>query len=80
MSDPTRYESDIRDLIKTVARMEAKIDSLGNVREIAIEAQQSSKSAHLRIDRLDKVVNWAGTTIIGALIVGAITLLYQNRG
>lgn len=73
MSDPSRYEADMRDLIKTVARMEAKIDSLGNVREIAMEAQQSSKSAHLRLNKLDKIVFWAGTTFIVTLVA----LVYQ---
>ncbi|MFF2242541.1 peptidase, partial [Bacillus thuringiensis] len=49
----------------------------GNVRELAIEAQQSAKSAHLRVDRL---VSWMGTTVIGLIIAGAIALLFKFVG
>ena len=50
------------------------------MRELAIEAQQSAKSAHLRVDRLDRLVFWMGTTVIGSLIAGAITLLFKFAG
>lgn len=66
-------------LLVGLTRVETKIDMLGNVREIAIESQQSAKSAHLRIDRLDKYVFWISTTIIGALVAGAIGLLFKLK-
>lgn len=41
---------EIKTLLMAVSRIEQKVDNLGNVREIAIETQQISKSAHNRID------------------------------
>jgi hypothetical protein len=72
----SRMLSDIRERI---ARVEAKIDSMTDVRstaedakEIAQEALQSTKSAHHRIDKIDKIIFWLGTTVIGAVITGII--------
>ncbi|KOS30769.1 peptidase [Bacillus anthracis] len=71
---------DMKELLVGLTRVETKLDTLGNVKEVAIEAQQSAKSAHLRVDRLDKLVFWLGTTVIGAVIVGAITALFKFAG
>jgi len=56
------------------------VDKLDRSDDLAREADQRARSAHHRLDRLDKLVFWAGTTIIGALFVGAVTLLYKNQG
>ncbi|MED1304107.1 hemolysin XhlA family protein [Bacillus pacificus] len=79
MDEQTQHD-DMKELLVGLTRVETKIDGLGNVRELAIEAQQSAKSAHMRIDRLDKLVFWLGTTVVGAVIVGAITALFKFAG
>ncbi len=56
---------DMKELLVGLTRVETKLDTLGNVKEVAIKAQQSAKSAHMRVDRLDKLVFWLGTTVIG---------------
>lgn len=71
---------DMKELLVGLTRVETKLDTLGNVKEVAIEAQQSAKSAHLRVDRLDKLVFWLGTTVVGAVIVGSITALFKFAG
>lgn len=78
----SRMLSDIRERI---ARVETKIDSMTDVRstaedakEIAQESLQSTKSAHRRIDKIDKIIFWLGTTVIGALITGGIALLWKG--
>ncbi|MFZ3195066.1 hemolysin XhlA family protein [Bacillus wiedmannii] len=71
---------DMKELLVGLTRVETKLDTLGNVKEVAIEAQQSAKSAHMRVDRLDKLVFWLGTTVVGAVIVGAITALFKFAG
>lgn len=43
---------EMRTLLVAVGRIEQKVDNLGNVREIAIQTQESAKSAHNRIDDL----------------------------
>jgi hypothetical protein len=65
------------DIIIQLTRLETKIDAMGNVKDVANEALASSKSSHLRIDKIDKIIFWAGTAIIGALAVGAIGLLFR---
>lgn len=91
--------SKIEAIAVSMARLETKFDSLGNVKDIAIEALQSAKSAHHRIDniekefaektkaikeennirlaKIEKVIYWAGTTIIGGVALGAISLLFH---
>ena len=68
---------DFTKVIIGLTRVETKIDVLSNVRELAIEAQQSAKSAHLRVDCL---VFWMGTTVIVSIIAGAIALLFKFLG
>ncbi|OUA94876.1 peptidase [[Bacillus thuringiensis] serovar konkukian] len=79
MDEQTQHD-DMKELLVGLTRVETKLDTLGNVKEVAIEAQQSAKSAHMRIDRLDKLVFWLGTTVVGAVIVGAITALFKFAG
>ena len=71
---------DFKELLVGLTRVETKLDTLGNVKDVAIEAQQSAKSAHLRIDRLDKLVFWIGTTVVGAIITGGIMALFKFAG
>jgi hypothetical protein len=65
-----------KEILMSLARLETKMDNLGNVKEVSNEALQSSKNAHIRIDRIDKIIFWAGTTIIGGVVIGAIGLLF----
>jgi Haemolysin XhlA len=65
-----------KEILMSLARLETKMDNLGNVKEVSNEALQSSKNAHLRIDRIDKIIFWAGTTTIGGVVIGAIGLLF----
>ncbi|RWQ73385.1 peptidase [Bacillus cereus] len=70
-------DDDFTKVIIGLTRVEIKIEGLSNVGELAIEAQQSAKSAYLRVDRL---VSWMGTTVIGLIIAGAIGLLFKFLG
>ena len=45
------------------------------LRMLQLKRKESAKSAHLRIDRLDKLVFWIGTTVVGAIITGGIMAL-----
>jgi hypothetical protein len=75
----------LSDIRERVVRVETKIDSMTDVqhtaevaKETASEALASTRSAHKRIDKIDKVNFWLGTTIIGAVITGVITLLWKG--
>lgn len=77
----------LTEIRERVVRVETKIDSMTDVRttaeaaeKIANEALQSTKSAHRRIDKIDRIIFWLGTTVIGALITGGIALLWKGVG
>ncbi|MFB0841766.1 hemolysin XhlA family protein [Paenibacillus oleatilyticus] len=69
-----------QEILQRLTRVETKLDLMNSARDIAQEALQSTKSAHHRLDRVEKTIFWAATTIIGALIVGAITLIFKLKG
>lgn len=61
-----------------IAHIKAILSTMANTNSIALEAVQSAKSAHHRLDRIEKTVYWAGTTIIGAVIVGIVTFFMKG--
>lgn len=83
----------IRNVYERLGSIEAKLDGINEVRlmasraddkaeeakKIAEEALISTKSAHHRLDKLDKIVYWAGTTIIGAIILALIGLVLKTN-
>jgi hypothetical protein len=58
-----------------VAEIKGILKTMAHTNETANEALQSSRSAHKRLDKIDKIIFWAGTTIIGAIV-----FLYKNQG
>ena len=81
--DPTNnILSDIRE---RMVRVETKIDTMTEVqttaddaKEIANTALASTKSAHRRLDKMDKIIFWSATTIIGAVVLALIALLING--
>lgn len=68
----------IIEMKEDIASIKSILSTMANTNNVALEALQSSKSAHHRLDRIEKIVYWAGTTIIGALIVGAISIFLKG--
>jgi hypothetical protein len=67
-------------ILERLARVETKIDYMVSARDIAQEALQSTKAAHHRLDRLEKIVYWASTTIIGSVILAVIAMVLKTKG
>ena len=72
----------LSEIRERVVRVQTKIDTMSEVqkeasdaKETANEALSSSKSAHKRINKIDKAIFWLVTTIIGAVIVNIISIL-----
>ncbi|SDD29332.1 Haemolysin XhlA [Paenibacillus sp. UNCCL117] len=68
-----------------LARLETKLDAIKDlskkveeIDDLAKEAMQSTKAAHKRLDMIDKVINWAGTTIIGSVLLAVIALVIKK--
>lgn len=65
----------INDLTVTVQRLVEKFE-VNN--DISREALDKAKSAHHRLDGIDKIIFWGGTTIIGAIILSAIAFVVSG--
>ncbi|PYI52557.1 hemolysin XhlA family protein [Paenibacillus flagellatus] len=73
-------DSDIqKEILQRLTRVETKLDMMSSVRDMAQEALQSTAAAHKRLDRLEKIVYWAATTIIGSVIVGVMAMLFNLK-
>lgn len=73
-------------ILQRLVRVETKIDGLASVErkvdetdDIAKDALASTKSAHRRLDKVDKVINWTATTIIGAVIIALLSLIFMTN-
>ncbi|MEK4712223.1 hemolysin XhlA family protein [Sporosarcina sp. FSL K6-5500] len=81
--DPTNnILSDIRE---RMVRVETKIDTMTEVqttadgaKEVANKALESTKSAHRRLDKMDKIIFWASTLIIGAVVLALIATAFKG--
>lgn len=67
----------LTEIRERLVRVETKLDSMTDARDIATSAHTSAKSAHRRLDRIEKIVYWAGTTIIGAVVIGIINFFMR---
>jgi len=83
-SEEARVLSEIRE---RVVRLETKIDAMTDVRDTAeaardtaLEALQSAKSAHLRIDEIADNQRWLWRTLVGAIVAAVIAAVTNLQG
>ncbi|WP_391209189.1 hemolysin XhlA family protein [Psychrobacillus sp. L4] len=76
----------IRNIYERLGGIEGKIDDIrdisiteDNAEKVAQEAFSSTKSAHHRLDKIDKIIFWVSTTIIGSVLLAILTLLYNKN-
>lgn len=83
----------IRNIYERLGGIEAKLDGINQVRDtaqraeskadsaqdIADKALESTKSAHHRLDKIDKIIWWVTTTIIGMVIAALIGLIIKTN-
>lgn len=55
-----------------------RLDELKIIEDIAKNAQQLSEHAHKRLDKVDTVIFWVSTTVIGAVILGIIAFTLKG--
>ncbi|WP_336663587.1 hypothetical protein [Kurthia gibsonii] len=65
----------VQEIRKMAEATELKAEEAQRIADIANE---STKSAHKRLDKLDKIVWWVATSIIGAVIVGLMALVIKG--
>lgn len=59
--------------------IEGKLDAAIDAKETAVKAKASADSAHLRLNKIDKIIFWLGTTIVGAVILAIIKFTTEGR-
>lgn len=67
------------EILQRVTSVETKLDMILKDRENVAEAMKianaadiSARSAHHRLNKIDKIIFWLATTVIGALILALI--------
>lgn len=68
------------EILQRLTRLETKLDLMGTAKDVASEALVSARAAQLRLDKLEDNQKWLWRTVIGAVIVGAIGLLWKGMG
>ncbi len=83
MSEPDHKV--LTDILERIVRVETKIDVMADIKTTAVQAKAtadealaSTKSAHYRIDKIDKIIFWVGTTIVGSVILGMLAMLFTK--
>lgn len=61
-----------------VDNMDEKLDRAITANETATEALEKAKSAHKRLDKIDKIIFWMGTTVVGAILLAVIRLVTER--
>lgn len=72
-------ETSIRTTSELTANVNRLVEKLDKSDDMAREAFEKAKSAHKRLDKIDKIIFWAATTIIGTVILGVIAM-YARGG
>ncbi|TKI70106.1 MULTISPECIES: hemolysin XhlA family protein [Lysinibacillus] len=76
----------VRDVYERLGAIGEKLDGINYIRDTANRAEDkadealaSTKSAHHRLNKIDKIVWWASTTIIGAVILALLALVIKTN-
>ncbi|MEK3722328.1 hemolysin XhlA family protein [Paenibacillus sp. FSL H8-0034] len=74
----TNVRIDLRELstkMDTFKDLSRKID---DVDDLAKKAMESTKAAHHRLDKIDKINTWLATTIIGGIILAVLGFILKG--
>lgn len=66
----------IGDMASSLDRLVTKLDQSD---DLARDAMRSTKSAHHRLDRIEKTIFWVGTTVVGAVILAIIKTMMEGK-
>jgi len=77
MDATSKLEEKLDDIKDRLIVIETKMAMINGVEKDATKALQSTSSAHKRLDKLESNNTWLWRTVIAALLVGAVNLLFQ---
>ena len=65
-----------REVLERLAKIETKLDNYGNMQEKTEEAHTLSKQNEKDIEEINEKIKWITRTIVGAIISGAIGIIF----
>lgn len=68
-------ENSTKAITEMAASVNKLVEKLDRSDDVAKEALEKSKSAHKRLDGIDKIIFWVSTTIIGLVLVALVGLV-----
>lgn len=74
----TLQESNARAIGDIASSVKRLIEKLEQSDDIAREADQRARSAHHRIDKIDKIIYWISTTVFGAIILAVMAFIVKG--
>lgn len=66
---------DIRELMTEVRSLKDLQTQVHDHETRLVQTESSAKSAHKRLDNLDRIVFWISTTIIGSIVLAILSIL-----
>jgi predicted nucleic acid-binding Zn-ribbon protein len=76
-SNVSKLEEKLDDIKDRLIVIETKMAMISGVEKDSTEALQSTKSAHKRLDSVEDNITWLWRTVVGGLILAAITFLFN---
>lgn len=76
----TQVRLDIRELMTEVRGLKELKNTVDEHETRISKVEDSSKVAHKRLDKIDKLVFWLGTTVVGAVILAVLSLVIIKGG
>ncbi|WP_284037473.1 hemolysin XhlA family protein [Neobacillus sp. 114] len=73
----SKLEEKLDDIKDRLIVIETKMAMINGVEKDSTEALQSTRSAHKRLDEMQGNITWLWRTVIAAVLVGAVNLLFH---
>ena len=72
-------ETETREILQRLTRIETLLERIEPMTSTATEALSLAREANKRLDKIDKMIFWAGTTVGTAIILAVMALIINNK-
>jgi hypothetical protein len=66
------------EILQRLTRIETILETAAKADETATEALLLSRENSRRLDKVDKIIFWASTTVIGSVLLALLAMLYKT--
>jgi hypothetical protein len=67
-----------QEILQRITRVETKLDIFASAKETANEALQTSKDAHRRIEKIEKMIWFLVSTVLSSLILSIMGFVFKG--